>query len=331
MGVSIGLTALLMILPGFSGAVGPGATYGRIPNGSPGDIWYKTNPQTGTRGLWSTVYTFDDMNTTSWTAGYTIMDLTYRDGSANPPASYVYYMNYMTFPWVAITWDDDGRTIYPFVDSSGSMTNQTRYCIDTNAYTDGNLNGNPAGPTNTHAQYNLDCNEDGTRDFTFEIEYILHVNAITKKGDIEMNIRETHHPNNWILDGRDITFLEFAFLVNPDVDDAQGNEVKWVANGSWLDVDEEGTFTTTKGLDCIKVINGQKEIIMKSMDDGQSILAWYVIKYNSAGQFSQHPGIYEDDEDIDGGDVEVWYIAGYSIPGNPPAGLTRMITWDIDP
>jgi hypothetical protein len=328
----IGLTALLVILPGFSVAVGPGAVYGRIPTVSPGgDMWYKTSPQTGTRGLWSTVYTFNDVNTTTWTTGYSMLDLNYRNGIPNPPGNYVYYMNYMTFPWIAITWDDENRTIYPFVDSTGSMSNQTRYNADSNVFTEGNL-APPAQPsdTNMHAAYNLDCNNDGTRDFTFELEYVLSVNLGTQKGKVLMNIRETFHPPNWVLGDKTVTYLEYAFLVNPDVVN-QTNEVKWWGNGFWPDVDEEGVFTTTNGLDCIKVSNGNYEIIMKSHNNGQSSLVWYVIKYDSAGQFSQYPSAYENNEDIDGGDVEVWYIAGYSIPGNAPADVTTMEIWDIDP
>jgi hypothetical protein len=57
---------------------------------------------------------------------------------------------------------------------------------------------------------------------------------------------------------------------------------------------------------------------MNPVDSGQRTGAWYVIKVDSGGQFSQYPDSYEDDENFVDADVEVWYIAGYSLPDDWP-------------
>lgn len=333
--VLIGLTALLMVLPGISGALGPGQMSGRIPNSTPGvDDWYWTNPQTGDRGLWSTVYTFDDLDENEWTTGFAILDLNYRDFTIPDP--FVYYVDYMTIPWVAITWNSLERIIYPFDDYGGSMNNQIMWS-NSSQYQEGNNGVNPAGPTSMNAQYNLDCNDDDTTDFTFEIWYQLNVNPNAGTGSIDMNIRVTNHPhwmdhNNvqheWALDGDSVRYMEFPFLFNPDIQNETNNDVQW-KDTVWTDVDEEGSFQAANGADCIKVNEGANQIIMKSGNCGQSSSTWYVIKYDSGGQFSKFPSAYDNSEDIDDADVEIWYLANFSRVPIMQAGWVTANYYDL--
>lgn len=317
---SICLTVLLAILPEFSGAVAPGQTWGRIPNSSPGiDVWYDTFPQSDSRGLWSTVYIFNDKDEDEWISGFTILDIRYRDFTVPDP--YVYYVNYMTIPWVAITWDSLERVIYPFDDYGGSMDNKFRFS-SAYEYKEGNEDADPENPTSMDAQDNLDCNDDETIDFTIEIWYQLNVDPVSGAGNIDMHIRVVNHPTwrdgngilrDWCLEGDYVRYMEFPFLFNPDVDGQSNNDVQWWnSSDKWEDVDEERAFATTNGRDCIKVLEGDRNIIMKSVDCGQSYSTWYVIKYDSDGQFSQFPDAYLDSEDMDDEDVEVWYIANFT-------------------
>jgi hypothetical protein len=304
---------LILILPGPCGAVGPGQVWGRIPGNPAIDDWYETNPQDNTRGMWSTVYTFNDEDKTNWTTAVTILDLNFRDFSQF--VDYHYYVDYMTVPWIAITWDNLTRQIYRFVDSTGSPSYKFQY--NDYDYNEGNDGANPDRDvfTTVNANYNLDHDGDNGVDFNIEITYDLKVDA-NKMGSIIMHIRVVTHPDDgathWAHNGDKVQYIEFPFLFNPKIAGFSNNDVQYKNSGVWYDVDTEAVVTTSTWGQTINVFKNGRQVLMDSNNCQQSNMFWYVLKHDSDGQFSQYPGAYLNNENTDNEDVDIWYIANYT-------------------
>ena len=333
LGLWAGTIAVIIIMPGIGGTTGHGQVWGRIPQGANGDDWYGTYPQGDETGLWTCVNTFSDSQTNEWTCGFSIKDLQYRDFSNGGEPDYKYYVKYMTIPWVAITWNSAGRILYPFDDSGSGHTMNNHIQYSDEDFSQGNLGQNPQLPTDMSAIYNLGIDQGTNVDFCFEIWYRLNVNSQTDEGDISMNIRVLQSPENWAVDGDTVTYIEFPFVFNPDVFDDESNFVFDIYTQQGQVNQEAGPLDTDENLDpcpCAAVWDGDaREIYMQTLDCGQSLGEWYALASHNDGQFSQYPTAYDNDESLSNTDLELWYIAGYDIPFNPPQGWVTVNYYNI--